>query len=117
MVTTSLAAVQVSQHQAVLFVFCVVHGLSGVSVYTRSLMAMQVSAPGSTFLGTLASAAWEEQRVRLNEGGHFVNLSKFRVWGGPNKLSGVRPLPVLCPARALPCPALPCPALPCPALP
>ena len=64
------------------------------------MMLMQVSAPGSTFLGTLASEAWESQRVRLNEGGHFVNLRKFRVWGGPNKLSGVS-------NQLLPCPVLP----------
>ena len=50
---------------------------------------MQLSAPGSTFLGTLASEAWENQRVRLNEGGHFVNLKRFRVWAGPNKLAAV----------------------------
>ena len=50
---------------------------------------IQVSAPGSTFLGTLCSEAWEQQRVRQREGGHFTNLQKFRVWGGPNKLSEV----------------------------
>ena len=27
--------------------------------------------------------------MRQREGGHFTNLQKFRVWGGPNKLSGV----------------------------
>lgn len=48
-----------------------------------------MSAPGSTLLATLASEAWEEQRVRLNEGGHFVNLKKFRKWGGPNKVAEV----------------------------
>ena len=53
---------------------------------------LQLSAPGSTFLGTLASEAWEEQRVRLNEGGHFVGLKKYRVWAGPNKLAGVSSL-------------------------
>ncbi|KAL0020906.1 hypothetical protein WJX77_009821 [Trebouxia sp. C0004] len=47
----------------------------------------KMSAPGSTFLGTLASEAWEQQRVRLNEGGHFVNLRKYRKWGGPNKIA------------------------------
>ena len=61
---------------------------------------LQMSAPGSTFLGTLASEAWEQQRVRLNEGGHFVNLRKFRKWGGPNKLAEVG---VLWVSQALQC--------------
>ena len=63
--------------------------VSSMTACTDAYDPPQVSAPGSTFLGTLASEAWEEQRVRLNEGGHFVNLKKFRKWGGPNKLAEV----------------------------
>ena len=82
-----------AQNQCLLFSAAETASLSATPACPQFLICVmldaQVSAPGSTFVGTLASEAWEEQRVRLNEGGHFVNLKKFRKWGGPNKVAEV----------------------------